>query len=91
MNQKEINAIEIESILNLEGQFYWSFDKTWFITTSKGNFIWDDANYGGSNTITRTHETFNEWIKRKDVFYSRYKGQHVIRKYCGDDVQVILT
>lgn len=91
MNQKEINATEIESILNLEGRFYWSFGKNWLIVTDKGNFHWSDSSYGGAGTITATKETLKDWLERINETFVRDKGQHLIRKYCGRDVQVILT
>jgi hypothetical protein len=78
----------MDEILDLEGEFTWLWSEVFFIETKKGNFIWLSPEYNGDHTITRTEMTYRDYLLYIDVPYGRSKGKHIIRQYCGDDVEV---
>lgn len=69
--------------------FTWDFGSWFFLETDKGNFQWNDPEYGGTNTITKFDGTYQDWIKSCHIPYGRGKGKHVIRDYCGPDVKIV--
>lgn len=75
-----------EDILNLIGDFSWNYYSRFFIETENGNFVWNDPDYSGDNTLTRTKLNHIQWCKSEGIPYSRSKGMHIIRDYCGEDI-----
>lgn len=75
-----------EAILDLVGSFSWSFGETFFVETSEGNWVWSDPEYQGDNTLTRWKGTHKQWCKSIGIPFSRDKGKHLIRDYCGENV-----
>lgn len=71
-----------EEIGNTEGIFTWDFGNQFFIETIKGNFVWSDPEYGGSNLLYETKLTYKEWINFDSGGYGRDKGIHIIKDYC---------
>jgi len=78
-----------EVVLDLVGEFSWSFGETFFIETSAGNWVWSDPDYQGDNTLTRWNGTHEQWCKAVGIPWSRDKGKHRIRDYCGDAVHLV--
>lgn len=78
-----------EQLGNTLGEFVWCWNKTFFIETCYGNFVWSDPDYpGGDGTITRFDGSYEEFIKQQNIPYGRDKGKHIIKEYCGDFVYV---
>jgi hypothetical protein len=75
-----------DELLNLYGKFYWSFSQEFFIETSKGNFVWSDPDYDGTNRIKRFNGKYGDWISQLGIPYARSKGAHLISGYCGPDI-----
>lgn len=78
-----------EEFLNLVGDFTWSFGVEFFIETSIGNFVWEDPDYGGNNTIRKYNGDFISWLRKSNIPLGRDKGKHIIKEYCGDQIQLI--
>ena len=74
-----------EELINLEGSFTWDFGQNFLIETAKGNFIWSDPDYQGSNKMIPFNGDYGNWCKHTGVPYGRDKGLHVIKSYCGED------
>ncbi len=75
--------------LNQRAHFTWSFGKEFFIViNNKENYIWNDPEYGGDNTIKKFDGTYNEWCWKIGIPYGRDKGDHIIKNYCGEDVEL---
>ena len=70
-------------------EFSWSFSNRFLLETDNGNFVWNDPDYGGDNTITRFNGGIKEFCKSENIPYVRSKGQHRIGDYCGDEVKII--
>jgi hypothetical protein len=77
-----------EDLLNCVGDFTWSFFKDFFVKTPYGGYVWSDPDYYGDNTFTKYPGSYSDWAKTLPGGYGRAKSQHVIRKYCGDDIVV---
>ena len=71
-----------QEISSLFGDFTWDFGQEFYITTSKGNFIWSDPDYNGSGQLKSTTLTYREFIGKG--YSGRSKGNHNIGNYCGD-------
>lgn len=78
-----------EQILELTGYFTWLWDDRFFIETPRGNFIWSDPGYNGSNEIRKIEQTYDAFLAEHDLPFGRCKGTHMIKDYCGSEVQVI--
>lgn len=72
-----------EQLLNMVGQFTWSFGKEFFIETELGNFVWNDPHYGGDNTITQFNGSYADWLTFENIPFGRDKGAKLISSYCG--------
>ena len=71
------------------GKFTWDFGQSFFIETEIGNFIWNDPDYGGDNTLSKTDLTYQEWIDPyNEGLYGRDKGTHFVLDYCGPNVKI---
>lgn len=69
--------------------FSWGWNHQFFLETAKGNYIWSDPDYsGGNNTIIKFDGTHNDWLRQIGVNFSRDKGRHTIRGYCGEEVKI---
>ena len=86
---KQHDPVTKEELLELPGHFGWDFGKCFFIETSKGNFVWEDPDYGGRNVIYRYNGNLDQWLKGSHVPYVRDKGIHTIQGYCGSDWQLL--
>ena len=75
--------------LDDSGNFCWNYMDSFFIETSKGNFIWSDPDYEGDNTIRPYKGTLGDYCKKTGLVCLRDKGWHSIRGYCGDDVKIL--
>ena len=77
-------------MINLDtiGTFTWNFGQEFFIETAEGNYIWNDPDYSGDNTIRKFNGTYDEWCKKTNIPYGRDKGVHRIGDYCeGASIQ----
>jgi len=72
--------------LDSVASFTWGFGHEFFLETEHGNYIWSDPNYGGNNTIRKTQLSYSTWAA---PFWGRDKGKHVVREYCGENVQIV--
>ncbi len=77
------------NILDLYGHFTWSFRSQFFIETTIGNFIWNDPDYGGNNTIIPYSGSYKDWCINLNIPYGRDKGQHIIKEYCGNELTIL--
>lgn len=75
-----------EEILELIGDFTWSFGNQFFIETPNGNFVWSDPDYGGNNILKSFNSNYEDWCKSLNIPYGRDKGRHKIRDYCGENI-----
>lgn len=83
-----MKTITDEQLLNTRAEFISSFGLEWFVVTHYGNYIWSDVDYGGDNSMIKTNETREQWLRRNKIPYGRSKGKHVIRKYCGEKIAI---
>lgn len=71
-------------------EFTWNFNMYFYVETAEGNYIWSDPDYGGDNTLKKTHLSYAEWIDPDNKgLFGRFKGTHTVGRYCGDDVKII--
>lgn len=75
-----------EKLLSLVGDFIWLWGMEFFIETGEGNFVWEDPDYGGNNTIRPYSGSLDDYLKGTAIPYGRDKGKHVIADYCGDKI-----
>jgi len=61
-------------------------EKTFFLQTDEGNFVWSDPEYNGDNTIVSFDGTYKDWCRKEEIPFGRDKGRHTIENYCGSDV-----
>lgn len=81
--------IDKKSLLNLEGHFSWNFGNKFFIETEMGNFVWSDPDYfGGDNSIKFFDGNLDDFCKQEHIGYTRDKGIHTIKKYCGSKIKL---
>lgn len=78
-----------QSILDLEGHFYWGYRDEYFIETKKDNFVWSCPSQFGNNTIKRYNGSLKQWCRENEVPVTRNKGIHIIRHLTGDDVSIL--
>lgn len=64
------------------------FGQKFFIETGDGNYLWNDPNYGGDNTISSFKGDLNDAVKFCGVPFGRDKGTKTIRGYCGDQIKL---
>jgi hypothetical protein len=70
---------------DLVGSFTWFWSDTFFVQTSKGNYLWSDPDYGGDNTLREYEGTLEKYCIDNDIPFGRDKGKHIIGEYCGPD------
>ncbi len=75
-------------LMALDGHFCWFWNHIFFIATSKGNFVWNDPDYGGDNTIRPYAGSYGNLCVDTDTDYGRDKGKHRIETYCSNAVFV---
>ena len=81
--------------------FIWAHDKYFLLmfvdpATDQNypyHYVWSDPGYpGGDNTIRPFKGTVTDWYRIVGVPVSiggRYKGQHILKNYCGPDVKYV--
>jgi hypothetical protein len=69
-------------------EFIWFWDETFFLETKKGNFVWNDPDHGGDNTITPYKGSVGDFCRKINADFGRDKGVHKISEYCGPDVKI---
>ena len=62
--------------------FTWDFGQNFLLKTDNGYFIWSDPAYGGDNTI-------RPYPGNSRDFGGKFKGNHEIGSYCGNEVQFL--
>ena len=72
-----------QEFLDQVGEFTWLFSDEFFIETPVCNAVWSAPNYNGDNTITYTSKSYTEYHDGVD---GRYKGEHILREYIGEEV-----
>ena len=77
-----------DELLALQGEFAWSYSHQFFIETpgQECNFIWNDPDYNGDNTIIPFYGSYQDWVKKTRIQFARNKGQHNVERYCGSAV-----
>lgn len=75
-----------EKLMNMVGEFTWNFGQQFFIETSEGNFIWNDPDYNGDNTIRKYNGSLQDYFGKS---FGRDKGKHYIKDYCGENFTYI--
>ncbi len=75
--------------LDTVAQFTWGWDEEFFMETNDGNFVFSDAEYGGTGTIRRFNGYYADWLKGKNVTYGRDKGRQTVRQFCGANVRFV--
>lgn len=76
--------------LDTIAHFTWGWSHRFFLETDNGNYIWSDPDYPfGNNTITPFKGTYKDWLNQEGISFARDKGKHIIRNYCGENVQII--
>ena len=80
-------AIDIN--LDAVGNFTWLWGQYFFIETNHNNYVWSDPEYGGDDTIRPYDGSLEKFCNELNIPLGRDKGRHVIRDYCGDDVQIV--
>lgn len=68
--------------------FNWSFHDKFLLETERGNYIWSDPDYGGDNTIRPFDGNLKEFCRQENIPYVRNKGRHLIKSYCGPEVNI---
>lgn len=76
-----------DDILTCLAEFTWDFGNKFFVETELGNFVWSDPSYQGDNSFTQTAMSFDEWINGS---FGRSKGHHLVERYCGDQIKIVL-
>lgn len=66
--------------------FTYCWGMYFFLETEKGNFVWEDPQYGGDNTITPYNGDLDQFLG--NIPYGRSKGIHAIEAYCGSNVVI---
>lgn len=78
-----------EDILGKIANFTWSFGTEFFLETDAGNFVWNDPDYCGDNSIKPFDGSYKDWCRELKIPYGRDKGTKVIREYCGESITYI--
>lgn len=78
-----------EKLLGMYGSFTYSFGFQFFIETEIGNFVWNDPDYQGDNTIRPFNGTYKDWCNHQNIPYGRDKGTKSIAGYCGDSWEYV--
>ena len=76
--------MEKEQFRGMTGHFVWSFGKEFFIETQKGNFVWNDPDYGGDNTVRQFQGDLKKWLKEMQIPYCRDKGTRFIENFIDE-------
>lgn len=76
-------------LLQMFGSFTYSFGQQFFIETEIGNFVWNDPDYGGDNTIREFAGGYADWCNHQNIPYGRDKGVKSISGYCGEDWEFV--
>lgn len=83
-----MKKMDVKEILDLPGEFTWMFGHEFFVETPEGNFIFSDPDYGGRNTLTYCKSDYKEFLDTRPEPFGRSKGKHIIKNFCGTEVQV---
>lgn len=75
--------MKIEDVLDEIADITYMWGCHFFLETSLGNFIWQDPDYEGDNTISLFLGNYHQACAFLEIPYGRGKGQHVVRAYCG--------
>lgn len=79
-----------EKLLSMIGEFTYCWGFHFFIETSEGNFVWEDPDYGGNNTIKKFNGSLSDFLAQfNGIDFGRDKGKHYIWNYCGKDFVLI--
>ena len=85
VKRRHLNVLRPEET----AEFSWDFGRTFWLETRHGNYLWDDPDHDGDNTIIPYNfplQTFLNWSVTKLL---RGKGRHQIGAYCGPKVQFL--
>jgi hypothetical protein len=72
-----INPIQLHEA----AEFSWSFHYRFFLQTEYGNYVWNDPDYEGDNTITPFYGGLRDFCKWANIPFTRDKGHHIIGDY----------
>lgn len=78
-----------EDFLNQIADFSWMWGKNFHLQVGDRAYLWSSPEYGGDNTIRPYPHTQDELGKMhadSPVPWSRDKGAHRIKDYCGENV-----
>lgn len=84
MEDKQETSLTKSEVKEVVGEFLWSFGASWFIESKMGNFIWDDPDHGGNNTVRETLIPYLVWLDGEHIEFARSKGLHCIKDYIGE-------
>lgn len=83
-NNTNKDIMKRNDLLNTIGEFIMDIGRDeYYVITKFGFFIWSE----GVNHLYKTELTYDEW--RNDCMGTD-KGKHLIRDYCGKNVQITL-
>lgn len=85
----EVHYVNGKNLLDLSADFTWMWDQHFFVETEGCNYVWSDPRYDGDNTLRLYYGSLADYCKEQGIDFGRCKGNHVIRRYCGDDVKVV--
>ena len=77
-----VNEQGNDELGNLIGEFSWDFGHFFFIETERGNFLWSDPQYCGTNEIKAFSADLEQARWYLGVPMMRDKGSHRIKDYC---------
>ena len=87
-------AADMPSVINPHltlddaADFTWDFGCRFLLETKFGNYVWYDPDYeGGDNTIHPWYGNPLDFTERG--FSGRWKGNHIIREFCGPNALIV--
>lgn len=79
-----ITQMTYDPLLDRLAEFTWNFGTEYYVEVENGdNYIWSDPDKGGNNTLTKTTESYTDWVFPN---WGRSKGKHIIQNVCGTKV-----
>jgi hypothetical protein len=84
-----------EEALELTCRVYWDYHKRYFLENEQGNWVWQDPEFGGNNTLVPYQGSYPEFLKDStrlwEGFECQFLGSQKIGELVPETVLVLLN
>ena len=88
-------ALSRGEVLDLTCRVYWDYHKRYFLENEEGNWVWQNPEFGGNNTLVPYPGSYVEFLQESRQlwpgFECQFLGNQKIGDLASDTVLVLLN